>query len=186
MKLLSVNVGGPRMLNVGDRRILSSIYKSPVAGRVAVGRRNLAGDQQSDLRVHGGAKKAVYVYPSEHYAFWSRELGVGDLPFGAFGENLTTAGLLEHAVRIGARLRIGSAEFEITQPREPCFKLAAKFNRPDMIRRFLDSERSGFYLRVAQEGEIESGDAIAYFENDPNSRTVIDVLRTQAADRERE
>jgi MOSC domain-containing protein YiiM len=105
-----------------------------VDGRVRVGRLNIAGDQQSDLTVHGGPEKAVYVYPSEHYEYWRRELPDTDLPWGAFGENFTTEGLLEQALAIGDRLRVGSAEFLVTQPRMPCFKLAIRFSRDDMVR----------------------------------------------------
>jgi MOSC domain-containing protein YiiM len=125
-----------------------------------VGRTNLAGDEQSDLRVHGGAEKAVYVYPHEHYAFWRAELPGVELDFGAFGENLTSAGLLESEVSIGDRLRIGSAEFQVTQPRVPCFKLGLRFGRPELVKLFLRAGRSGFYLSVLREGELGAGDAI--------------------------
>jgi MOSC domain-containing protein YiiM len=180
MRVISINVGRPQKLHVAGRSVLTSIYKSPVTGPIRAGRRNLDGDQQSDLRVHGGANKTVYVYPWEHYAFWSKELGLDHLPYGAFGENLTVEGLLERTTRIGATLSIGSAEFEVTQPREPCFKLAMKFEGRDMIRRFLESERSGFYLRVTREGVLQAGDAITYAENDLTAPTIIDVLRSQA------
>ena len=124
MKLvISVNVGLPREIDWQGKRILTSIWKEPVAGRVRVGPFNLEGDQQSDLSVHGGARKSVYAYPSEHYADWRRELPGVELPWGVFGENLTIEGLLETDVRIGDRLSIGSAEFVVTQPRRPCFKL---------------------------------------------------------------
>jgi MOSC domain-containing protein YiiM len=128
-----------------------------VEGRVRVNRLNLAGDQQSDLSVHGGPEKAVYAYPSEHYAYWGRELPGTDLPWGAFGENLTTQGLLEEGVKIGDRLRVGSAEFVVTQPRMPCYKLGVRFSRADMVKRFLQSGRPGFYLAVLREGEVGSG-----------------------------
>lgn len=132
-----------------------------MAGCVPVRRLNLDGDGQSDLTVHGGAEKAVYAYPSEHYAFWCRELEVEALPWGAFGENLTTEGLLEDTVRIGDRLQIGSAAFMVTQPRTPCLKLAIRFGRDDIVRRFLQSGRTGFYLRVVEEGGLTADDAIS-------------------------
>src|SRR5438552_8126480 len=137
MRVVSVNVGGPREVEWRGRRVRTSIWKTPVAGRVRVGRLDLEGDEQSDLAVHGGPDKAVYVYPSEHYDDWRRELPGTDLPWGAFGENLTIQGLLEDGVRIGDRLRAGSAEVSVTQPRMPCYKLGVRFGRDDMVKRFL-------------------------------------------------
>jgi MOSC domain-containing protein YiiM len=160
MLLLSVNVGGPREVEWRGETVRTSIWKAPVPGRVAVRRTNLAGDEQSDLRVHGGTEKAVYVYPHEHYAYWQGELPDVTLGFGNFGENLTSTGLLEAEVSIGDRLRIGSAEFRVTQPRVPCFKLGIRFGRPEMVKRFLAAGRSGFYLAVLREGELGAGDAI--------------------------
>ncbi|HUL91246.1 MAG TPA: MOSC domain-containing protein, partial [Burkholderiales bacterium] len=122
-----------------------------MSGRVRVAALNLEGDRQADLSVHGGPDKAVYVYPSEHYGYWRRELQGMDLPWGSFGENFTTEGLSEE-FRIGDRLRIGSAEFAVTQPRMPCFKLAVRFGRADMVKKFMRSGRTGFYLSVTREG----------------------------------
>jgi MOSC domain-containing protein YiiM len=135
---------------------------------------NLDGDKQSDLRVHGGARKAVYIYPSEHYEFWRRELPDAELPWGAFGENLTTRGLLEGQVRIGDRIAIGSAEFEVTQSRQPCFKLGIRFGRDDMLARFIASDRSGFYVSVVREGDVGAGDDIAIVASDPEQITVTE------------
>jgi MOSC domain-containing protein YiiM len=149
---------------------------------VPVTRLNIAGDRQSDLSVHGGADKAVYAYPSEHYEFWRSELPGTDLPFGAFGENLTTEGLREDGVQIGDRFRAGSAEFVVTQPRMPCFKLGIRFNRPDMVKRFLRSGRTGFYLAVLREGEIGAGDSIEPVALDASQITVADVVALYAAD----
>ena len=145
-------------------------------------RLNLVGDKQADLSVHGGPYKAVYAYPAEHYAFWRRELGEDDLPWGAFGENLTTEGLDESAVRIGDRFRVGTAELSVTQPRVPCYKLGIRFGSPLMVKRFLNSRRTGFYFSVAQEGEIDSGDAIELLARDTNSLTVADVFKLYAFD----
>jgi MOSC domain-containing protein YiiM len=160
MRVLSICIGRPREVQSHGQTVLTSIVKSPVNGPVIVKTLNLDGDQQSDLTVHGGVKKAVYVYPSEHYAFWREELPGVALPWGAFGENLTTAGLLEDSTHAGDRLRIGSAEFVVTVPRMPCYKLAIHFNRPDIIKCFLRSGRSGFYLAVAEQGIIRAGDEI--------------------------
>ncbi|HEY4273695.1 MAG TPA: MOSC domain-containing protein [Candidatus Udaeobacter sp.] len=183
MKLLSVNVGFPRELQWNRRTARTSIFKSPVAGRVPVRKLNLDGDQQSDLRVHGGVDKAVYVYPSEHYAFWRDELPGVDLRWGAFGENFTTEGALEDkAVHIGDRFRMGSAEFVVTQPRMPCFKLGIRFGRPDIIKRFLHSGRNGFYLSVAEEGEVAAGDTIELVASEENGVTVADIVELYTAD----
>ena len=162
MKVLSVNVGLPRIVEYMGEPLATGIFKSPVEGKVAVGQLNLEGDRQADLRVHGGPKKSVYVYPSEHYAYWRDELPDAELPLGVFGENLTTEGILETDVRAGDRLRIGTAEFEVTIPRYPCFKLGIRFGRKDILRRFMKSGRSGFYLSVLKTGELATGDAIIF------------------------
>ena len=157
MKIISVNVGLPREIFHDGRMIRTSIFKSPVAGRVRVRALNIDGDRQADLTVHGGPSKAIYVYPSEHYHFWRRELGDEELTPGAFGENLTTEGLLEKELNIGDRLCVGSVELAVTEPRLPCYKLGVRFNRDDMVKRFLRSRRTGFYCAVMREGELERG-----------------------------
>jgi MOSC domain-containing protein YiiM len=177
MKIVSINVGRPRQIPWQGQLVQTSIFKSPVAGRVRVRHHNLDGDEQSDLTVHGGVNKAVYVYPSEHYTFWKRELPDTQLRWGNFGENLTTEGLLEDRVRIGDTLRIGSAEFSVTQPRLPCFKLGIRFNRADMVKRFHLSGRSGFYLSIVREGEVGSGDEIALIAGDDDGITVAEIFR---------
>jgi len=182
MKLLSVNVGLPREVEWNEKIIRTSIFKAPVSGRVRVAKLNLKGDQQSDLSVHGGIDKAVYAYPSEHYPFWREELPGTDLPWGVFGENFTTKGLLEETVHIGDRLRIGSAEFVVTQPRMPCFKLGIRFGRSDIVKRFLQSGRSGFYLAVLREGEVTVGDSIELLERDEHGITVTDVVNLYRRD----
>ena len=158
MKIISVNVGLPRLVMRNDEPVSTGIFKEPVAGRVMMRTLNLDGDRQADLSVHGGPEKAVYVYPSEHYDFWKRELPDMDLPWGMFGENLTTTGLFETEANIGDKFRIGTAEVMVTQPRMPCYKLGIRFGRADIIKRFLLSERTGFYLSVLKEGEVGAGD----------------------------
>src|SRR3982751_4220491 len=160
MKVLSVNVGLPRTVEWRSDPVQTGIYKTPVDGPVLVRRLNLDGDRQADLSVHGGPEKAVYLYPGEHYAWWREQLPGVSLPWGAFGENLTAKGLLETMVRVGDLLRIGTAEFVVTQPRMPCFKLNVRFQRPDMVKRFLQAARSGFYLAVLKEGRLAAGDPI--------------------------
>ncbi len=174
MKVISVNVGMPKDLLAGGQLVKSGIIKTPVAGPVRVRTLNLDGDRQADLKVHGGIDKAVYAYPSEHYAFWQEELGE-QLQWGAFGENLTVAGLDETNVGIGDQLGIGTAVFAPSQPRLPCFKLAAKFRRDDMIQRFKDSRRTGFYLRVVKEGELQAGDPIVVLKQDPARLTIREL-----------
>jgi MOSC domain-containing protein YiiM len=183
MKLLSVNVGLPREVEWMGKIIRTSIFKEPVSGRVRLTKLNLAGDQQSDLSVHGGIDKAVYVYPSEHYSFWRREFPKMEMPWGMFGENLTTEGSLEDGtVRIGDRFRIGSAEFVVTQPRMPCFKLGIRFGRPDIVKQFLHAGRAGFYFAVAVEGELGAGDPIELLSRDEHGMTVADVVNLYTAD----
>ena len=177
MKVISVNVGLPRPVSWKGRRIMTGIFKEPVEGRVRLRRHNLAGDGQADLSVHGGPEKAVYAYPSEHYPYWRRELEVETLPWGAFGENLTTEGWWEDRVHIGDRFWIGTAELVVTQPRTPCFKLALKFDRDDVVERFLASGRPGIYFGIVQEGEIGAGDAMERVHEDENRVTVVDVMR---------
>ena len=175
--IISVQVGSPRIIHRDGQEVSTGIFKSPVQGRIQLHWLNLEGDQQADLSVHGGRDKAVYAYPSEHYPYWKKELPGIDLPWGAFGENFTTAGLLEDTVCLGDRYRIGTAEVVVTQPRIPCFKLNLKFDRDDMVKRFLASHRSGFYLRVLREGEVGAGDEIVLAHQDENRVSVSDLLR---------
>jgi len=182
MNIVTINVGLSREIPWRGTTVRTSIFKAPVSGRVQVRRLNVDGDEQADLKVHGGADKAVYVYPSEHYVFWRDELPGIDLSWGAFGENFTTEGLLEETIHIGDRLRIGAAEFIVTQPRMPCFKLGLRFNRPDMVKRFLLSGRIGFYLRVSQEGEVTASAAVMIIARDVDALSVADIVRLYTAD----
>jgi MOSC domain-containing protein YiiM len=182
MKVVSVNVGLPRDVEWRRDLVATAIHKAPVPGRVAVKRLNLEGDRQADLAVHGGPDKAVYAYPTEHYAFWREELPGVALPWGAFGENLSIEGLLEPAVRAGDLLRIGTTELVVTQPRMPCFKLNVRFQRPDMVKRFLRSGRTGFYLAVLQEGHLEAGDPIDLVPTQEPAVTVAEVATLYTAD----
>jgi MOSC domain-containing protein YiiM len=182
MKLVSISVGKPQELQWRGRSVRTSIFKTPVSGRVRVARDNLEGDEQSDLSVHGGKEKAVYAYPAEHYAFWHRELPDRELPWGSFGENFTTEGMLEDEVCIGDRFRVGTAEFVVTQPRMPCYKLGVRFDRPDVVKRFHKSGRSGFYLAVEREGEVGAGDVIERLARDAGGLTIADVVALYASD----
>ena len=166
------------------RTVETGIFKEPVEGRVAVRTLNLVGDRQADLTVHGGRNKAVYAYPVEHYGYWQTELG-RELPWGMFGENLTVAGLpLEHEIAIGDRLRAGSAEFVVSQPRVPCYKLGIRFGDDGMVKRFLQAGRSGYYLRVVVEGEVGGGDEIEVLQRDAAGIPVSEVTRLFMHDRD--
>jgi MOSC domain-containing protein YiiM len=184
MRVVSVNVGRPRTVRWKGRRVTTGIFKRPVEGRVTLRRLNLDGDRQADLSVHGGAAKAVYAYPLEHYAFWRKVLGE-ELPFGAFGENLTVEGLpLEQEVAVGDRFRVGSAELVVTQPRLPCYKLGLRFGREEMVKRFLRSGRTGYYLAVVAEGDIGAGDAVEAVARHPARIPVAEITRVYASDRD--
>jgi MOSC domain-containing protein YiiM len=177
----SVNVGLPRPLATGRGEVPSGIVKAPVAGRVRMHRLGLDGDGQADLSVHGGLDKAVYVYSNDHYPLWQRELGRTDLGPGFFGENLTVDGMLETDVRIGDIYRIGATAGQVTQPRTPCFKLAARVGIPDFATTFLASGRSGFYLRVLEEGDVGAGDPIERISSPPTALTVLEDSRRRTA-----
>ena len=177
MRLVSLNLGRPRLLSFDGRIVSTGIVKTPVAGRVMLRATNLDGDRQADLSVHGGPNKAVYGYPSEHYAYWREQLPGHDLPWGAFGENFTTEGLLEHEISIGDRYRVGSAVVMVKTPRIPCFKLAAKFRRQDMVERFLQSRYSGFYFSVVEEGEVGAGDTFEFLGGESPTVTITELFQ---------
>jgi MOSC domain-containing protein YiiM len=183
MKIISINVGRPRLVMRNDEAVSTGIFKEPVAGRVMLRTLNLDGDRQADLSVHGGPEKAVYVYPSEHYAFWKQELPDMDLPWGMFGENFTTEGMFETEINIGDRFGIGSAAVMVTQPRMPCYKLGIRFGRSDIIKRFLASELTGFYLSVLQEGAVGTGDEFELIEKNLSGVRVVDVTRLYGSDK---
>jgi len=184
MKLISLNVGLPRVVEWNGGQVATGIFKEPVQGPVILRTLNLDGDRQADLSVHGGVSKAVYAYASEHYEFWRRELPDMELPYGMFGENFTTEGLREDAVNIGDRFRAGTAELMVTEPRMPCYKLAIKFGRADIIKRFLQSRRTGFYFAVLKEGEVKAGDAIEPLSRDENNVAVADITRLYAFEKD--
>jgi MOSC domain-containing protein YiiM len=182
VKLLALSVGGPRELEYRGEMVRTSIFKERVTGMRHVARLNIDGDEQSDLSVHGGRYKAVYAYPSEHYPLWRGELSEPDLSWGGFGENLTTEGLVESGVCIGDHFRIGTVELAVTQPRLPCFKLGIRRNRLDIVRRLQQSGRSGFYLSVVTEGELQEGDTIEVVARDERRLSIAAVVRLFNAD----
>src|SRR6516225_7483842 len=177
MRVVSLNCGLPRQAQWHGRIVTTGIYKQPVVGRVALRKLNLDGDRQADLTVHGGEAKAVYCYPLAHYDYWKMELPDRPLSIGMFGENFTTEGLLESTVFLGDKFSIGSAEVVVTQPRLPCYKLGIRFQSDEMVKRFLASGRTGFYVAVTREGDVAPGDEIVSIERDPNSVPVSEVTR---------
>lgn len=183
MKLISLNVARPRLTVYNGNTINTGIFKDPVSGPVPLRTLNLDGDQQADLAVHGGPNKAVYAYPSEHYIFWREELPGMNLPWGMFGENFTTEGLFERDLHVGDRLQIGTAMIVVRQPRVPCYKLAAKFKRNDILARFLRSGRSGFYFSVEQEGVVAAGDSFEPLSQEPQAITIAEMNHLFADDR---
>jgi MOSC domain-containing protein YiiM len=184
MRLISVNVGEPRVVLFHDSQVATGIFKSAVTGPVLLRHFNLDGDRQADLTVHGGRKKAVYAYASEHYDFWRAEFPEMDLPWGMFGENLTTEGLLEEYACIGDELRIGEAVVQITQPRTPCYKLGIRFGRDDIVKKFFASRRSGIYFSVVTEGLVQAGDPIEFLKRGSEGISIADINRAFADSRE--
>ena len=177
MQLISVNAGRPRYMQFQGKSFRTAIYKTPVSGTVPVRCLQIEGDGQADLQSHGGTDKAVYLYPLEHYEFWRTEL---DLPLdqmGSFGENFTSEGMLESEVCIGDTFEVGTAVVQVSQPRTPCYKLAARLERPDLPARFLKSLKSGFYLRVLTEGQVQAGDCFVLRDRDSAPVTVQELVR---------
>jgi MOSC domain-containing protein YiiM len=193
MKLVSVNTGLPREVSWHGRMVTTGIFKEPVGGRVALRKLNLDGDRQADLTVHGGEHKAVYCYPLAHYDYWKKELSGRELPMGMFGENLTVddhgkalpggQGSLEESVHLGDRFSVGTAEVAVTQPRLPCYKLGIRFGSDDMVKRFLASGRTGFYLAVVREGEVGAGDEMKVMARGPHAVAISEIVRLYVAKR---
>ena len=181
--VVSVNVGQPREVLWHGKRVLTAIFKEPVSGPIRLEPDNFAGDRQADLEVHGGPDKAVYVYPAAYYDEWRRELPESDLACGAFGENLTLAGVSDQTVFIGDRYRVGSAEVVVTQPRLPCYKLGIRFGRDSFVKQFLASGRTGFYFRVVRSGAIAAGDTGTLLAREEHGVSVADIVRLYVRDR---
>jgi MOSC domain-containing protein YiiM len=193
MKLVSVNTGMPREVSWHGRMVTTAIFKKPARGRVALRKLNLDGDRQADLTVHGGEHKAVYCYPLAHYGYWKKELPGRELPMGMFGENFTIDDggpglpggqeLPEESVHLGDRFSIGTTEVVVTQPRLPCYKLGVRFGSDDMVKRFLASGRTGFYVAVLREGEVGAGDEIEVISGEANAVAVSEITRLYVAKR---
>jgi len=174
-RLLSVNVGLPRAVDWHGRAVRTAVWKAPVQGRRRVGRLNVEGDRQADLRGHGGEQRAVFVYQLASYRYWEERLARRDFTLGQFGENFTIEGLPDDEVCIGDRYRVGTALFEVTQPRVTCYRIGIRMNEPRMAALLTASGRPGFYLRVLEEGEVGAGDAIRLVARGPERMTVAEV-----------
>jgi MOSC domain-containing protein YiiM len=181
--ILAVSVGGPRAFDYHGRPARSAIWKSPVSGRVAARGVNLAGDDQADRQAHGGPDKAVYAYAVEDARWWEAKEG---RPFAAaeFGENLTTEGIDVNGALVGERWSVGSAVFEISEPRVPCWRLGVRMNDPTFIRRFTEALRPGAYMRIVKEGDVAAGDTIEVVEKPEHDLSVRDVFRIYTRDRD--
>jgi MOSC domain-containing protein YiiM len=182
-KVLSVNVGGVRKFDYHGRPAQSAIWKSPVSGRVAARGVNLAGDTQADRHAHGGFDKAVYAYSLEDRRFWEQEIGRA-LSYGELGENLTTQGIDPNEALVGERWQIGTALFEVSEPRIPCWRLGVRMNDESFPRRFSKALRPGTYLRIVEEGDVGAGDEIRVVEKPDHDLTVRDVFRIYTRDRD--
>ncbi len=184
MKLLSVNVSLPKEITFKGKTVRTGIFKEPVQARLQVRTLNIEGDGQADLMGHGGPFRAVYVYSFDHYPYWESELGRKDFSDGQFGENLTVEGMLDEEIHVGDIFRIGTALFQVTQPRVPCYKLAIKMGVEGFYKQILASGRLGFYFRVLEEGEVGAGDVIERVEVDPVGLTILEVNKLMYYDKD--
>ena len=177
MKLLSVNVSLPKQVTYKGKIIKTSIFKEPVEGRVNVKTLNIEGDGQADLIGHGGEQRAILVYSIENYKYWETVLNRNDFTMGQFGENFTVDSMLDDNIHVGDRFRIGTALFEVSQPRVTCYKLAMKMGVEGFYNQILKSNRPGFYFRVLEEGEVGAGDIIEKVDENPVGMTIVEMNR---------
>jgi len=182
-KVLSINVGGVRRFEYRGRPAQSAIWKLPVSGRIAARGINLEGDRQADRQAHGGFDKAVYAYAVEDQRWWEEEIG-RPVSYGEFGENLTTEGLEVNDALVGERWQIGTAVFEVSEPRVPCWRLGVRMNDEMFPRRFSKALRPGTYLRIVGEGDVGAGDEIRVVERPDHGLTIRDVFRIYTRDRD--
>jgi MOSC domain-containing protein YiiM len=181
--VLSVNIGGARAFDYNGRPAKSAIWKAPVAGRISARGVNLEGDDQADRKAHGGPDKSVYAYAMEDLGWWEEKLGQ-KLEYGVFGENLTTQGVAVNDALVGERWAIGTAVFEVSEPRIPCWRLGVRMNDQLFPRRFTEAQRPGTYLRIIVEGAVGAGDEIRIIEKPAHDLTVRDIFRIYTRDRE--
>lgn len=184
MKVISTNIGLPRQVEWQGVRVMTGIYKEPVKA-IQIRKFFVEGDNVMDPEVHGGEWKSVYGYPSEHYTFWHKEFLGMEMPWGTFGENLTTEGVFEKELMVGSLYRIGTSLLEVTEPRMPCYKLAIRFGRVDIVRRFLKSRKSGFYFTVREEGTVKPGDTIRLEQPSAGGYSILDIVNRYARKEDR-
>ena len=182
-RVLSVNVGRACEFDYSGRPAKSAIWKSPVAGRIAARGVNLEGDDQADRKAHGGPDKSVYAYSIEDLRWWEEKLG-RSLQYAEFGENLTTEGVAVNDALVGERWEIGTAVFEVSEPRIPCWRLGVRMNDQGFVRRFTEALRPGTYLRIIVEGAVGAGDEIRIIERPDHELTIRDIFRIYTRDRE--
>ena len=182
-KVLSINVGAVREFEYKGRPAKSAIWKTPVVSRIAARGVNLEGDDQADREAHGGPDKALYAYAVEDLRWWETELA-RSLPFGQFGENVTTEGIAVNDALVGERWEIGSAVLEVSEPRVPCWRLGVRMDDPLFPRRFTEALRPGTYLRIIVEGDVGAGDEIRVTHKPPHDLTIRDFFRIYARDRD--
>jgi MOSC domain-containing protein YiiM len=177
MKIAGIAIGGIEEIPYRGKKVKTGIFKKPIRGPIFLGREGLEGDVQVDRKNHGGPDKAVYAYSLENLHYWSTLRKEPDYAPGHMGENLTLEGLDDHAVSIGDQFQIGTAIVEVTQPRVPCFKLGIRMQKPQFVGEFLNSGRTGFYLRVLQEGQIETGDGFTRIHEDPRKVSIPNAMK---------
>lgn len=183
MNVISVNVGLPTLLHFNGRTRTSAIVKKPVYGKIEFKNGNLIGDKQADLRVHGGKYKAIYLYPSEHYEYWEDQMPDEKFEWGAFGENITSFGLMENDICIGDKVLIGTIETIVSQPRFPCENLNFKFQREDMVKKFADSRKHGFYVQVTKQGFVSKNDKIEIIQKHSGKITIQEFVENYYSNR---
>lgn len=177
MKIVSVNVGKPKQVLWQGKEVLTSIFKYPVDGPLAVKKLNIAGDEQADLSVHGGLDKAIYAFSFDTYAWWQKTLGLSTLEPGAFGENLTLDTLDESKIFVGDVFAVGSCELQAVQPRQPCFKLGIRFGDMKILKTFNDYHRCGVYFRVLKEGQIQAGDSLQLIRSEKTKASISELFQ---------
>lgn len=177
MKIAGIAIGGIEEIPYRGKKVKTGIFKKPIAGPIFLGREGLEGDIQVDRKNHGGPDKAVYAYSLENLRYWSKLRNEPDYAAGHMGENLTLEGLDDHAVSIGDQFQIGSVIVEVSQPRVPCFKLGIRMQKPQFVGEFLTSGRTGFYLRVIQEGLIETGDEVTRIHEPPLKVSIPNAMK---------
>ncbi len=181
-EIISINTGLPQPISYLKKEVPTGIFKRPVSGRVYLSSLNFEGDRQADLVHHGGVEKAVCVYAYEHYAYWENELGL-KLDFAAFGENLTIRGMTEDDVCIGDTFQLGQAVVQLSQPRQPCYKLSARYGLPHLLSKVEETGYTGFYFRVLKEGDVAREDGLVRIERDPRGITVSYANRVMHHDK---